>query len=51
MKGIVVLSYHKKPGAYVDSEFPFGISKSLKFSSIENNKLFNEQFIVHHAII
>ena len=41
MKGIVVLSYHKKPGAFVDSEFPFRISESLDFSSNDFNKLYN----------
>ncbi|WP_371803481.1 hypothetical protein [Candidatus Lokiarchaeum ossiferum] len=40
MKGIVILSYHKNPGAYVDCEFPKGISSSVELTSIEHNKIY-----------
>lgn len=40
MKGIVILSYHKNPGAYVDCEFPKGISSSVELTTIEHNKIY-----------
>mgnify|MGYP005849466883 CR=1 FL=1 len=41
MKGIVILSFHKKPGAFVDREYPKGISKRLGFNDIEQNKVYS----------
>ena len=41
MKGIVILSFHKKPGAFVDREYPKGITKQLSFGDIEQNKVYS----------
>jgi chromosome segregation ATPase len=41
MKGIVILSFHKKPGAFVDREYPKGISKRLGFNDTEQNKVYS----------
>jgi hypothetical protein len=41
MKGIMVLSFHKKPGAFVDREYPEGISKDSKIDATEQNKIYS----------
>ncbi len=41
MKGIVVLSYDKTPGSYIDCEYPVGITLSNGIGSIECNKIYS----------
>ena len=41
MKGIFVLSYHKKPGSFIDREYPHGISEQLQIDSVDQNKIYS----------
>ena len=41
MKGIFLLSYHKVPGAFIDREYPSGISDQLKINSVDQNKIYS----------
>ena len=37
----MILSFHKKPGAFVDREFPHGITSQLKIDDTEQNKVYS----------
>ncbi|MHA1723366.1 MAG: hypothetical protein ACTSXH_00780, partial [Promethearchaeota archaeon] len=41
MKGIFILSYHKKPGSFIDREYPHGISEQLQIDSVDQNKIYS----------
>ncbi len=43
MKGLFILSYNKKPGAYIDREYPRGISDSdqFKIDTVDQNKIYS----------
>ena len=41
MKGIFILSYHKKPGSFIDREYPKEISEQLKIDSVNQNKIYS----------
>ena len=41
MKGIFVLSYHKKPGSFIDREYPKGVSDQLNIDSVDQNKIYS----------
>lgn len=41
MRGIIILSFHKKPGAFVDREYPAGISKLCNIDATEQNKIYS----------
>jgi len=41
MKGIFILSYHKKPGSFIDREYPREISEQLKIDSVNQNKIYS----------
>ena len=40
MKGIFILSFNKKPGSYIDREYPKGISDQL-IDSVDQNKIYS----------
>ena len=44
MKGIFILSFHKQPGAFVDREFPPGITARMDINSTEQNKIYSLDF-------
>ena len=41
MKGIFLLHYHKVPGAFIDREYPKGVSEQLKIDSDDQNKIYS----------
>jgi hypothetical protein len=41
MKGIFILSFHKKPGAFTDREYPQGITKQCNIDATEQNKVYS----------
>ena len=41
MKGIFVLTFHKKPGAFVDREYPKGITQDLGIDETDQNKIYS----------
>ena len=41
MKGIFLLRYHKVPGAFIDREYPKGVSEQLKIDSDDQNKIYS----------
>ena len=41
MKGIFILSYHKKPGSFIDREYPKGVSEQLNIDSVDQNKIYS----------
>jgi hypothetical protein len=41
MKGILILSFHKQPGAFVDREFPKGITQDLGIDATDQNKIYS----------
>ncbi len=41
MKGIFILSFHKKPGAFVDREFPENITDQMGINKTEQNKIYS----------
>ena len=41
MKGIFILSFDRKPGAFVDREYPVGITRQLNIDNTEQNKVYS----------
>jgi chromosome segregation ATPase len=41
MKGIFILTFHKKPGAFVDREYPHGITDQLGIDATDQNKVYS----------